>query len=119
MAKLTVEQKAKAAEAAKLKAEEEAKAQAEADAAKLKAEDEAKAQAEAKAADAAKLKAEEEAKAKSGAKFTTVVVIGPKQGRWRIGRHFGPDQTSIPLEDLSEDDKQALHDDPVLAISII
>ena len=47
-----------------------------------------------------------------------VVVVGPKRGRWRAGRHFGADPVSIPLEELSEDDKAALLADPVLIVSV-
>ena len=40
-----------------------------------------------------------------------VVVVGPKRGRWRAGRRFGPEETRIPVEDLSEAQKTALLDD--------
>jgi hypothetical protein len=62
---------------------------------------------------------QDQASKPADAKHTTCVVIGPKQGRWRIGRHFGPEPTEIPLEDLNEAQGQALQDDPALAISII
>ena len=47
-----------------------------------------------------------------------VVVVGPKRGRWRAGRRFGPEETRIPLEELTEDDKAALIADPVLIVSV-
>lgn len=48
----------------------------------------------------------------------TITVIGPKKGRWRIGRHFSPEPVEIPLEDLSEDEKQALISDPALSTNL-
>lgn len=47
-----------------------------------------------------------------------VVVVGPKRGRWRAGRRFGPEETRIPVEDLSEAQKMALLDDPALIVSV-
>lgn len=47
-----------------------------------------------------------------------VKVVGPKQGRRRIGRHFGPEPVEIPVDDLSADEIAALKDDPTLAVSI-
>ena len=47
-----------------------------------------------------------------------VVVVGPKRGRWRAGRRFGPEETRIPVEDLSEAQKTALLDDPALIVSV-
>jgi len=99
-----------AAQAAAL-AEADAQAKADADA-KAQAEADALAKADADAKDTSK-------KPKSSAKFTKVVVIGPKGGRWRIGRHFGPEPTEIPLDDLNEAEGLALQDDPTLAVSVI
>lgn len=48
-----------------------------------------------------------------------VVVVGPKQGRWRAGRHFGAEPTRIPLQELTEDEKAALVGDPVLIIQVV
>ncbi|RWR26792.1 hypothetical protein D2T29_19640 [Sinirhodobacter populi] len=45
-------------------------------------------------------------------------VIGPKRGRWRIGRRFGSDPVDIPLDDLSEEEARALSEDPLLTISV-
>ena len=47
-----------------------------------------------------------------------VVVVGPKRGRWRAGRHFGPEPVRIPVEELTEDEKAALVADPVLIVSV-
>lgn len=47
-----------------------------------------------------------------------VIVVGPKRGRWRAGRRFGPEETRIPLEELTEDDKAALVADPLLIVSV-
>ena len=47
-----------------------------------------------------------------------VWVTGPKAGRWRIGRQFGPDPVGIPLDELSEQQKAALIADPQLTTEI-
>ena len=49
----------------------------------------------------------------------TVVVKGPEKGRWRAGRHFTMEPTSIPLTDLTEADLEKLCGDPVLTVGII
>ncbi|TMV09822.1 hypothetical protein FGK63_01765 [Ruegeria sediminis] len=46
-----------------------------------------------------------------------VEVVGPKKGRWRIGRHFTADPVVIPLDELSEDEKAALIADPKLSVT--
>ena len=43
-----------------------------------------------------------------------IIVKGPAKGRWRIGRHFTPQSTAIPVHTLSEDQLQALINDPEL-----
>lgn len=48
-----------------------------------------------------------------------VVVMGPAEGRWRIGRHFGRDPVAISAADLTEAQLAALRDDPKLSISIV
>lgn len=48
-----------------------------------------------------------------------VVVVGPKRGRWRAGRHFATEPVEIPLEDLSEVEKGALIGDPALSVTTI
>jgi hypothetical protein len=41
-------------------------------------------------------------------------VAGPARGRWRAGRHFGPEPVVIPAAELTEDEARALSDDPQL-----
>ena len=57
--------------------------------------------------------------ADQGGKLTTATVIvkGPAKGRWRIGRHFTPEPTAIPLADLSAKEKEALATDPELMVT--
>lgn len=45
-----------------------------------------------------------------------VVVLGPKTGRRRAGRRFGPEPTVIPLSELNEADKAVLIADPKLSV---
>lgn len=49
-----------------------------------------------------------------GAEGWEVVVTGPARGRWRAGRHFGPEPVVIPAAELTEDEARALSDDPQL-----
>lgn len=49
----------------------------------------------------------------------TLVIKGPAQGRWRAGRHFGPEPVSIPASELTVAQAQALVDDPALMISVV
>lgn len=46
-------------------------------------------------------------------------VIGPKSGRRRAGRRFGPEPVDIPLEELTLADLEALGSDPMLVCSTI
>ncbi len=95
-------------------AEAEAKAKAKADAdAKAKADAEAKAKADA----AAKVKAAASAEAKTKAKANLVVVKGPERGRWRIGKHFTREAEEIPRDELTDDELEALENDPELIVS--
>lgn len=48
-----------------------------------------------------------------------LIVIGPKRGRWRAGRHFGPEAVNIPLGDLTPDAFTAIVNDEKLSISVI
>lgn len=48
--------------------------------------------------------------------FVRVTVTGPKAGRWRAGRHFTSEAATI---DVSEDDKRALENDPLLTVSAV
>lgn len=43
-----------------------------------------------------------------------IKVVGPAKGRWRIGRHFGPEPVVIPLNELTEAQMAALTADPEL-----
>ena len=48
----------------------------------------------------------------------TVVVFGPPKGRWRIGRHFGPEPVVFASSDLTEAQFAALQGDPELKVSV-
>lgn len=65
--------------------------------------------------------AEKAQASRSGGKKTAsakvVTVVGPKNGRWRIGRHFTAEPTKILAEELSKDDLIALRGDPRLIVS--
>lgn len=54
-----------------------------------------------------------------GPEGVTLVVKGPLQGRWRAGRHFGPEPVSIPASELTVAEAQALADDTELMISVV
>lgn len=43
-------------------------------------------------------------------------VVGPAKGRWRIMRKFTPEVTVIELTELTDDQVQALKDDPELTV---
>lgn len=43
-----------------------------------------------------------------------LIVRGPQRGRWRAGRHFGPDEVHIPVRDLTDDEFDAITTDPFL-----
>ena len=45
-----------------------------------------------------------------------VYVVGPQKGRYRAGRHFGPERTEIPRKELSASQLAALHADPELLV---
>lgn len=49
----------------------------------------------------------------------TVVVTGPEKGRWRIGRKFTREPSSIPVGELSAAEMEALSADPELHVQII
>ncbi len=44
------------------------------------------------------------------------MVTGPAKGRWRAGRHFGPEPVVIPASELTEAQARALADDPELTM---
>lgn len=49
----------------------------------------------------------------------TVVVTGPKAGRRRAGRAFGPEPVSIPAAALTEHEIAALQADPFLTVELV
>lgn len=49
----------------------------------------------------------------------TVVVKGPAKGRWRIGRKFTPEPTTINRDELSDAEVAALEADPELAVAFV
>ena len=64
--------------------------------------------------------AKKDAKAKKAdAPEATVVVTGPEKGRWRAGRKFTREPSSIPLGELKEKDLALLQADPELHVQII
>lgn len=46
-----------------------------------------------------------------------IIVRGPALGRWRAGRHFAPEPTTLLLSDLTEDEIEAITSDPELSVS--
>jgi hypothetical protein len=46
-------------------------------------------------------------------------VKGPAKGRWRAGRHFGPEAVDIPVDELSVEELQKLHGDPELTCLVV
>ncbi|WP_126975040.1 hypothetical protein [Frigidibacter oleivorans] len=47
-----------------------------------------------------------------------LVVTGPRKGRWRAGRHFGPEPVTLVAADLTEAERAQLMDDPVLTVTV-
>ena len=50
---------------------------------------------------------------------THLKVIGPKVGRWRAGRHFGPLAAFVPIEELTPEQISAIEGDPMLLSSVV
>jgi hypothetical protein len=48
-----------------------------------------------------------------------IIVTGPKQGRWRAGRHFTPEPSVIALADLAEGELEMIEADPKLTVETI
>lgn len=48
-----------------------------------------------------------------------LIITGPKAGRRRAGRDFGPAPVSVPLADLTEADLAALQADPALTVTLV
>lgn len=57
------------------------------------------------------------APAKASEQAKVVTVVGPRNGRWRLGRHFTSEPTRILADELSKDDLIALRADPRLIVS--
>lgn len=49
----------------------------------------------------------------------SVIVTGPKRGRWRGGRYFTPEATAIPMAELSLAEMTALDADPRLTMEVV
>lgn len=47
----------------------------------------------------------------------SITVVGPAEGRRRIGRRFGPEKVIIPLDELTKAEIAALRADKRLAVS--
>jgi len=47
-----------------------------------------------------------------------LAVKGPTKGRWRAGRHFGPEVVTIPARELTEAQIEALFGDPELVVVV-
>jgi hypothetical protein len=45
-------------------------------------------------------------------------IIGPKAGRWRAGRHFGPEPTFVPIAELTLEQIDAIYGDPQLLATL-
>lgn len=50
---------------------------------------------------------------------SNLLVRGPAKGRWRIGRHFGPEPVTIALDALTETEIEALRADPELIVGLV
>ena len=66
---------------------------------------------------AADTQAAADAQAAASEEGPTITVVGPKKGRWRIGRQFTLEPTVIAVSDLTEDQIAALERDPLLIIN--
>lgn len=64
------------------------------------------------------VQAEDQAEVQSAPGGITATITGPKQGRWRAGRHFLPEPTVIDIDTLTEDELAVLRDDPMLTIVV-
>lgn len=53
------------------------------------------------------------------AKPVTVIVTGPKAGRWRAKRFFTEVPTPINLTDLSETELELIEGDPLLTVQVV
>lgn len=62
--------------------------------------------------------AEDQAEVQPSAGGITATITGPKQGRWRAGRHFSAAPTVIDIDTLTEEALEALRGDPMLTIVV-
>ncbi|MCW1934117.1 helix-hairpin-helix domain-containing protein [Pararhodobacter zhoushanensis] len=46
----------------------------------------------------------------------TLLVTGPKRGRWRAGWHFGPEPVRLALADPTDEERAAIEADPTLTV---
>ena len=53
------------------------------------------------------------------AKGFVLRVKGPAKGRWRAGRHFGPEEVEIAAAELSEEEIARLNADPELSVLVV
>lgn len=56
-------------------------------------------------------------KTTAASKVKALRVIGPKSGRRRAGRAFGPEKVDIPLNELKPGERKALEADDLLIVS--
>jgi len=61
---------------------------------------------------------EDKAEVQPAAGGIMVTITGPKQGRWRAGRHFSAEPAVIEIDTLTEDELEALRSDPMLTIAV-
>lgn len=71
------------------------------------------------AAPAAAVPKEAMAKKAKATPEATVVVTGPEKGRWRIGRRFTREPSSISRDELTKAELAALEADPELHVQIV
>lgn len=48
-----------------------------------------------------------------------LIVIGPKKGRWRAGRHFTREPSIILVSDLAEGEREMIEGDPMLTVEFL
>ncbi|MEL6888373.1 MAG: hypothetical protein AAFO86_06655 [Pseudomonadota bacterium] len=48
-----------------------------------------------------------------------VVIVGPRQGRWRAGRQFGQEPTIISADELTFEQFMSIHGDPMLLVQVV
>ncbi len=48
-----------------------------------------------------------------------LVIIGPKKGRWRAGRHFTPTPTIVLVSELADGEREMIEGDPKLVVEFL